>query len=464
MTPAPPPPPKDDDADVRDVLNEPVADSEGFDPDTVDADFEQELEDLFADDLEDAPVVDESGGPIVLDDQVEPEGDAAVEEEELLVLDEVVEEPASAEPAEESEDEDLLILDDLAEEPAAPDAGEEELIMLDEVVELVEEADAGAEPAPEDAQAAAEVEALVDDIAEENVAESAEDEDEDIIDLDDLVEEPAEAPESLGDEEEVLIDLDDLVEAEAVSEPEEEISLEVPEAAEEAAEEAVDVLAEEPADDLAEDMLAAMAEEPAPEVPVDEAVAAEDIEAIMDAPEAEIEPEIELELEIEVEAEEPAVVEGNVFADAAPEAEVPVDAELTGLDQLEDDDIEDVDSLLDNVEVDVSGVMDAEEADADLDDDMVMDLDEGSLDDVLATESMPPDAGMEVDADVDMLLAETREETPSIEALQATVRQLEGRVEELERRLRDEIAQLVPAEAAKIIREEIAALASELED
>jgi pilus assembly protein FimV len=78
---------------------------------------------------------------------------------------------------------------------------------------------------------------------------------------------------------------------------------------------------------------------------------------------------------------------------------------------------------------------------------------------------MPPDAGMDVDADVDMLLAETREEAePTLEDLQATVRQLEGRVEELERRLREEIAQLVPAEAAKIIREEIAALAAELDD
>ncbi|HKI80987.1 MAG TPA: hypothetical protein VKA04_05025, partial [Pseudodesulfovibrio sp.] len=161
------------------------------------------------------------------------------------------------------------------------------------------------------------------------------------------------------------------------------------------------------------------------------------------------------------EAVKPAVVEGNVFDDVVLESEkteAPLDSELTGLDQLEDDDIEDVDSLLDNVEVDVSGVMDTEETDADLDDDMVMDLDEGSLDDVLTAKSMPSDA------DVDMLLAETHEETPSLEALQDTVRQLEDRVEELERRLRDEIAQLVPAEAAKIIREEIAALAADLED
>ncbi|MEZ7197480.1 hypothetical protein AB6M95_12010 [Pseudodesulfovibrio sp. 9FUS] len=441
---------------MRDVLNEPVADSEGFDPDTVDADFEQELEDLFADDLEDAPVVDESGGPIVLDDQIEPAGDDAedeVAEEELLLLDDVVEEPAEDDFADESDDEDLLILDDLAEEPAG-----EELIVLDEVVDLVEEADGGAAAPKAGARSAAEAEALVDDIAEENLADSL-DEDEEIIDLDDLVEEePAEA-EALDDEDEMLLDLDDLIEEEAGPEPEEEISLEL----EEPAEEPEDELSVDVTDDL---LAAAMAEEPAPEVPVDEAVAPEDIEAIMDEPEAE--PEIELEAELEIEAEEPdavelneaAIVEGNLFTDAV---EAPVDAELTGLEQLEDDDIEDVDSLLDNVEVDVSGVMDAEESDADLGDDMVMDLDEGSLDDVLAAEAMPPDAGMDVDADVDLLLAETREE-PSLEALQATVRQLEGRVEELERRLREEIAQLVPAEAAKIIREEIAALAAELDD
>jgi pilus assembly protein FimV len=155
--------------------------------------------------------------------------------------------------------------------------------------------------------------------------------------------------------------------------------------------------------------------------------------------------------------DKPAVVEGNVFDEAAAGAEAPVDAELTGLDQLEDDDMDDVDSLLDNVEVDVSGVMGAEEADGVMDDDMVMDLDEESLDDVLEVEPVPSEAD-------DALPTETGEASPSLESLQATVRQLEDRVEELERRLRDEIAQLVPAEAAKIIREEIAALASELED
>ncbi|EGB15882.1 hypothetical protein DND132_2679 [Pseudodesulfovibrio mercurii] len=453
MTPVPPPAPKDDDADVRDVLNEPAAD-EGFDPDTVDADFEQELEDLFADDLEDAPVVDESGGPIVLDDQVEtpkPAPQAAPEagDDDLLVLDEVVEEAPNG-GDEGGEEDDLLLLDDLAEESD----GDDDLIVLDEVVELVERADAE-KAAAKSAPNGAEAEALVADIAEDNQAE--EPEDEEIIDLDDLIEEPeaepVAEPADEAAEEEPLIDLDDLIEEEVQAEPEEEISL--------------DVEVPDLDEDLDPDLLASvMDDEPAPEMPVaepessvEEAMDADALDAIMDEPEGE-------EPEPFEEPAGPVVVDGNVFADLAAEAvEAPVDAELTGLDQLEDDDIEDVDSLLDNVEVDVSGVVDAEEAEADLDDDLVMDLEEGSLDEVLAAEAMPPDAGMDVEEDVALLLAETHgEDEPTLESLQAKVRQLEGRVEELEHRLREEIAQLVPAEAAKIIREEIAALAADLDD
>ena len=142
-----------------------------------------------------------------------------------------------------------------------------------------------------------------------------------------------------------------------------------------------------------------------------------------------------------------------------------LDAELTGLDELEADDMEDVDSLLDNVEVDVSDVVDAE---MDEDSDMPkMDVDD-SLGDVLAAEAMPTDIGIDVsaDVDVDQLLVEVRSDTEasSVAELQGKIVLLESRVEDLEKRLRDEIAQMVPAEAARIIREEIAALAQELDD
>lgn len=402
MTPAPPPP---TDENVNDLLNEPAADNEGLDPETVDADFEQELEDLFADGLAEENL--DEDGPVVLDDVVEEEPVAVAADDgddELLILDDIAE-----------EEDDLIVLDDVVlEEEEAP--AEEELL-LEEAAELPEETE--------------DMEALVADIAEDDEVEEPKVED-DAIELDDLVEEAA------ADEEEVM-ELDALLE-EADDETEEEISPEP--------------------EDL---MDAALAEEAAPDVPVEEAVAVDELDAIMDEPEAEAAPEPEIEPESVPETQ---VVEGNVFANAAKPAAEPEDAELTGLEALDEDDIDDVDSLLDNVEVDVSDVVDAEAA---MDDDLELDdLDiEGDLEEVLTAEAMPPDAGMEMGGmDVDELLVETRAEAgeASLGDLQSKVRMLEGRVEELEKKLKDEIAQLVPAEAARIIREEIAALAAELDD
>ncbi|MCJ2166160.1 MULTISPECIES: hypothetical protein [unclassified Pseudodesulfovibrio] len=441
MTPAPPPP-TDENVDVNDLLNEPVAESDGLDPDSVDADFEQELEDLFSDDLEEEGLpADENEGPVALDDVVEESGQDA-------------------------DDDDLIVLDELAEDDQADDP-----ILLDDVI-----AEQDAATSPDEAplktvgEDADDLEALVEDIAEVNdVKAEPEVEDDDAIELDDLVEETA------GEDDDIM-DLEAMLEEEGTEESldlEEEISMEP--------EDLMDV---------------ALAEEAAPDVPVEEAVAVEEIESIMDepepaavpeieseripepeielapepAPEIELEPEIEIEPEIEPEpASEPQVVAGNVFENAqkstAPVEEV--DAELTGLDALEEDEIEDVDSLLDNVEVDVSDVVDAE---ADLEaEDMDLDLDMGGdLDDALLAESMPLDAGIDVsdDVDVDQLLVEARSEADdaTMAELHDKVEHLEARVEELERRLRDEIAQMVPAEAARIIREEIAALAAEIDD
>lgn len=400
MTPAPPPP-TDDRVDVNDLLNEPAAESEGLDPDSVDADFEQELEDLFSDDLEEqTPPADDDDGPVVLDDVVAEDGQDDGVDDDLLVLDDVA-------------DDDLIILDDVvAEDGEAADA-DEAAGELDDI---------------------ADVESLVDDIAEENVIEDdLEVEEDDAIELDDLVEEAGDS----GEED--IMDLDELIEEEGG-----------PEEADELDQEEISI---EP-EDL---MDVALAEETEPEVPVEEAVADEEIESLMDEPEPEAEP-----------VSEPQVVMGNVFESEAGEAASPeeADSELTGLDELEVGDIEDVDSLLDNVEVDVSDVVDAE---ADLDaENLDMDDLDGSMEEVLTAESMPPDAGMDLSSDVDMdqLLEEARTEAgeASLAGLQSTVHTLEARVEELERRLRDEIAQMVPAEAARIIREEIAALAAELDD
>ena len=78
MTPAPPPSPTDD-IDLNDVLNDDASGNEGLDSESVDADFEQELEDLFSDDLEeDSTGAEGSSGtddePVVLDD-IATEGD-----------------------------------------------------------------------------------------------------------------------------------------------------------------------------------------------------------------------------------------------------------------------------------------------------------------------------------------------------------------------------------------------------
>ena len=84
MTPAPPPPSKDDDLDVADILNQGSPEHEGFDPDSLDSDFEQELEDLFADDLEEdsaAAQEAEADEPIMLDDLVEADEEPEMDDE-----------------------------------------------------------------------------------------------------------------------------------------------------------------------------------------------------------------------------------------------------------------------------------------------------------------------------------------------------------------------------------------------
>jgi pilus assembly protein FimV len=353
--------------------------------------------------------------------------------------------------------------------------------------------------------------ALLDDIAEDNAPEAEPDAEEvielddlldeadDLADLDALLAEADEAPGMGGD-----ADLDALGEAMADAE-----ITEVAEDSEDAEDEedavlllddtlADDILLEEAMTDdaLADDQLAddfsagadrgvsdpddlmdaALAEAAHADLPVEESVPEDELDLLMDEPEG---------------------ADGGEISD------------LTGLDSL-DGDMEDMDSLLDNVEVDVSGVVSdavsgpddtGDEAvgggidfddlpdadipgpdDSDLDDsdldDSDMDIMGSDMGDVLTAEAMPPDAGVDVsdDVDVDQLLADVRTESASVAAavpgpasasvaeLQDKVARLEARVAELETRIRQEIASLLPAEAARIIREEIAALAREMDD
>jgi len=467
MTPAPPP--KDDSIDVNDVFSE-APENEALDTDNLDADFEQELEDLFSDDLEEeqaaADEADEGADePIVLDDLMTA-GDDLAEDDDLLVLDEVADVAETAdddllvldEVADEAADDDLLVLDDVADE-----ASDDDLLVLDEVVADDVDGD--------------DVAALVDDIAEDNTAAPAADgDDEDIIELDDLLEEGAEAPEldsllegddALGLDDDALV-LDDIAEAPG-DEPEllleetvdDEPELLLDDVADEVVEDEISLgsLADEDASDDAladgaEEIFlededagdAAMAEAAeSDDLPVDAALSDDELSMLMDEPEP-----------------TPAV-------SAADDGGLDI-AELAGMERLDDDGpMDDMESLLDNVEVDVSDIMDESDDDAELDlpDLDVDDVGVDSVSDMITAEAMPEDAGVALapGEDVDQFMADVRTESvPDVAALQAKVASLEARVEDLEHRLREEIAQLVPAEAARIIREEIEALARELDD
>jgi len=458
-------PSKDDSVEVSEMLGETAPASEGINLDDVDSDFEQELEDLFSDDLaEDGAVAEEAEGnePIMLDEIAENMEDSVFEDDdvdeaaleaivqpsgddddELILLDEIVEEDTTSV----VEDQDLTsLVEDIAEE--SPDDAVEEIIMLDDLAEEEEEVadlDALLEAAEEPAlDAADDADALIldDVVVEENATEAA-----DEILLEEVVEE-APADEILLEDvveeepaEELL--LEDVIEEAPATEVEEAAQVEeaaVEELADELlpediVEEAPNVEVEEPAEEISfepEDMMdAALAEDNLPEVPVEDAVPDEELEMLLDEPEEE-------EISMPESQDDSGI------------------AELAGIEELESDDMEDMDSLLDNVEVDVSDLADDVEA-----------LPETDLGGALAAEVMPADSGIDIsdEVSVDELLADVvDEDIPTVEALQSKVALLEARVEDLETRLRDEIAQLVPAEAARIIREEITALAQELDD
>ncbi|NDV19677.1 hypothetical protein GO013_09625 [Pseudodesulfovibrio sp. JC047] len=429
MTPASP---HDKNVDVSELLNENVPGKDGLDPDSVDANFEQELEDLFADDLEDAPS-DGNDGPVVLDEVVE---------DDVIVLDDVIESTDDATQEIETpvveefdDDDELIVLEDIVEEDS------DEPLILDDEVPVVSD------------EKVAEVEALIDDIAEVSEPEFEPESAEEIIELDDLVIESESADDAIPELDELLdeadsfgdgtdvipesqsdSDADALLDDESESESEENFSV------------SENITENEPVESFVED------------IPVEQAVSEAAIDSIMDEPESEsdVEPTAE-----KVPAS--AVVAGNVFNQIRKNTQdsTEVDSDLTGLEALENDAIEDVDSLLDHV--DVSDVIDAES-----DDGLGMDIAVEDFEDVEIPERVSPDAEYDMadDLDVDGLLEDVCSETEAatIAELQDTVAALESRVEDLEKRLRDDIAQMVPAVAARIIREEIVALANDLDE
>ncbi|MFH1914164.1 MAG: hypothetical protein ABIK45_07810 [Pseudomonadota bacterium] len=446
MTPAPPPSHKDDSVDVNDMLNAGKPEHEGLDPDSLDADFEQELEDLFSDDLEEEQAAgdEDDGEPIVLDEYVTVENDGNVTVPDMDMTSDT------------GDDDELMLLDDLADDDG-------ELLLLDDMADDDAANAVAATLADDEDQDMA---ALLEDIAEANEPEPESGEDDEVIELDDLLDEPAEE----------LEDLDALL-VEAEAEGESGADLDGPGLG--------DDLDDDLDDDMDDDILL-----------LDEVVTAEpdtEPDTEPDALDAALAGEMMQTDALHAESGQDRSVDEAVPEEALdllmdePEDDGSADdglSDLTGLDALEDD-MEDMDSLLDNVEVDVSDVMgdsmrdsmtddmgepiaDADISDMDLPDMDMPDMDMGNE---LAREAMPPDAGLDVSDDVDMdqLLADVRPEVSeiaeaSLPELQAKVARLEARVAELESRIRQEIANLLPAEAARIIREEISALASELED
>jgi len=239
MPPAKPEAPRDEDLlDLSDIAEEgSAAPADSADADDLDASFEQELEDLFADDLGEDPkasapaagkapakkaaqtfddallLEDEKAEPALPDIDLGVPGDDAAGEMDAAGLDELIDglgPGASAKPsAAPAEDEEILSLDDLVAEEAAAEEPAEEL--LDDALVLDEalEAPAGAEE---------DVLSLDDALALDESAEVPGDSGEDILSLDDalVLDEGAEA--------EITLD-DALPEADLLAGDEPEISL-----------------------------------------------------------------------------------------------------------------------------------------------------------------------------------------------------------------------------------------------
>jgi pilus assembly protein FimV len=463
MPPAKPEAPRDEDLlDLSDIAEEGSASpAESADADDLDASFEQELEDLFADDLGEDP---KAAAPAPAAGKAPAKKAAATFDDALLLEDEKDAAPLP--------DIDLGLPGDTA-------AGEMDAAGLDELIDGLGPGAAKPAAAPAEEEAILSLAALV---AEEAAGEPAAEPLDEALLLDEALEAPAgEAPAA---EPEDVLSLDDallLDEAAAPAEAGEDIlSLDDALVLDEAAEPAEPVLTLDDALPEAELLLG----DEEPEISLDQALA-----------------ETPLELEPAAPAPEPAA--GMTDAEIAAE-----DASGQGLDEI--------DISPDDMPVDVPDLAEIplEPAEASLDG--LHEPGEAVLSEVLLGEEAPPPPGLDdlhaeiaadmpgsADAallgldtedqdsmDVDALLdqmgdAEIHEalagkdeasETeagavPGAEHILALVEERVGALaEDLRAALRAELAaeikaqveQAVPREAARIIREEIAALTREL--
>lgn len=574
----------DDILELTDIVEGDGNSSGDSSPEATDADFEQELEDLFAEELgEEAPTGEAE--PIMLDDVAEegddspatekpdakaPEADA---EDDVLVLDDMVE-----------DDSEPLVLDDIigdGEDDGVLELGEDLTVSDDEEpLELgadfevpddaaQPEAEAAAEPSPESAEdtagpeadeepldLGAEMEApgTDDDLDLDGLEDALSDDDqpqdeEDDIDallagVDEISEEtsqPAAAAEADSGDDLDAIELDDLLEeggegetAAEEPQPEEAAQEEKPQEISQEAEPAEEAgPAEEPVAEPAPEAEPAAQPETAtePEAPAE---APAEPEVAQPGPEADAEADDIDSLLADVEGEEPPAVQEDAQGEEGPEeaaldaiiaedidiAEPDIDAltdeELASLGGSTDEDLgEDMDdedamgSLLDESEIDAPDMADES---FDLDSDLTTDavVSEALMMRIDALENrlgqMEGGGGASVDNRVgrieEMLMkagaAHELELVSRVDVLENRVEGFKGFIrEEVKKAVRDlvadearkavteaaadfepetpdtdpvaemvreEVAKAVPAEAARIIREEIAALMNEMGD
>lgn len=430
MTPVPPPDSPEDILEMTDLVED--ATSKKADDAATDADFEQELEDLFSEELDDGHGGDAyDAEPVLLDEPVDSseqvEAPAAEEEEAVMDLTDVVE-----------DDSDTLLLDDIAEESDEADA-----LLLDEVVEEPDEA------------------VLLEDVVEaDEVAQPVEEADDaDAVVLDDVIEEVASDDEAASSVEPVVADadgaddtlvLDDVVEEAAAVSPEE------------SSENALDLDGVDVDDILAED------EEGDAPVSDEEIAALDDLLDDIDTDEPSAEEDSSLDLDALLDEGSAGEGEENIAQEATGEV-----ADDAGMDAS----IEDMEPPLDDV--DVSAVL------ADDGDEIVADLAGASLLD----DDLGLDAGVDVSDEVDVneLMGDVSPESVGVgdlvsrmdaleerfallggsdeggQTLEERIASMEEKLAGVEELVRSEVERLVPSEAARIIREEIEHLARELD-
>lgn len=479
MCPAPPDSPRDEDLlDLSDVAEEDSASpAELPDPDDLDASFEQELEELFAEDLGE----DTKAAPAA-----KPTHKKAETFDDALLLEPADEVTAQAAPASEEAlpDIDLALPEDEA-------AGAMDQAGLDDLIDNMGSAKAAPAAAPETTgEAEPELLLLDDEVLEEGGAAPA---DEPVLDLGEVAE-PAAEPASAVEADEPVLDLDDLLaeEVQPVAEPAAEPEILLEPGSED--QEEPELLLDADVAEVLEQATAAPAgaapeavAEPAPAAPETAEDERDETDRMLDDAsgpgEAELElspddmlpepaaaaaPELteaerdeadlmlddasgpdhgELELSpddmLPEEPAAPAAEAGEPAAEPGPApADLPADAALLGLDLESSQDV-DVDALLDQI-----GDEDIHEALVGRDEPEEPGLPEGFEERVAALVADRV-GGLTVALKDELARALRSELLPALK-------------NELAAEIRDQVERAVPREAARIIREEIAALTREL--